>query len=270
MDGPKMVPIITASISRNNECILIAVRHAGYELLKRQGAVLGSDRRYSDARLVSAAMSTDGRKVLEGMVNGDTIVRDIDNGRVRVCSSPVPYIYCLAFSADGEGFVTSARDGLRVWNPLHSTIPHFWPRTGMPVTFISWLSGRIVTCTDDGLIETWDPVSEKRVSELRTVGQPDLVTSFACTVDGRYALVCSRGIASVWDMRSGQVRRVFVPQPEAQQLAFLSGDISQDGSTVVAGDLNGSASLWDIETGERIGRLDVSALGASDCPSYAP
>src|SRR5262249_42779358 len=75
---------------------------------------------------------------------------------------------------------------------------------------------------------------------------PSRVTTVAISPNGRYAMIGGDSEAELWDLQAGSLLRTF-----NVKLMNVGGNVafSPDGSYVLAGGSDGTARMWNVQTG---------------------
>ena len=194
--------------------------------------------------------SRDGKLLVTAGDDGTARIHRTDNGRRLRSLRHGASLTAATFSPDGSQVVTAGSDGVaRIWNtktgqPVHAL------RHGGPVTSATFSpDGRVLaTTSEDGTARIWDP---RTGSELHRLDHPHEVESASFSSDGRLlvtTLVSSAHdrIARVFDVGSGRlVARLVNPHP------VTSARFAPVGDSVVTGDIDTIARLWDGRTGAR-------------------
>ncbi len=117
---------------------------------------------------------------------------------------------------------------------------------------------RVVTRDSDRkAVMVWDADSGRKLRTLDVGG--DRIEFAVPSADGRRALVSTGLEAGLWDAESGKRLQTF----RGHQLNVINGTLSADGRQAVTASYDGTARLWDTETGKELCSL-VSIIGGRD------
>jgi WD40 repeat protein/serine/threonine protein kinase len=204
--------------------------------------------------------------------------------RQRATLTHLHWISAVAYSPDGQTFVTASRDKTaQLWStatgrPVGDKMAHDFPvwavafsPDGQTLATASGEGGR-------GDLRLWDARTGKPLGEPITRDFPtghtfSDTTSLAFTPDGRTLLGVGGGRARLWkldpDGTAGPAVRL--PHPRGVMNAVLS----PDGSQVLTGGADGTARLWSTASGRDLGvvlRHDVpeNSFGLVFGLAYSP
>jgi WD40 repeat protein len=178
-------------------------------------------------RMVSAAFSPGGRRVVTVSANGVT---------------------SADFSPDGRWVVTASGDGTaRVWDaatgqPATAPLVH---GGGVYSAAFSPDGRRVVTASVDGTARVWDTATGQPLTLSLPHG--NTVVSAAFSPDGRRMVTASDREARVWDAATGQP---LTPPLTHRGTVSRSPAFSPDGRRVVTASVDATARVWDAATGQ--------------------
>jgi WD40 repeat protein len=191
------------------------------------------------------AVTRDGRFAVSVSLNGTLKVWDIEKGEtVRTLEGHTDQVNAVAVTSDGRFAVSVSDDGtLKVWDiEKGETVRTLEGHTGLVRTVAVTRDSRFaVSESGDGTLKVWDIEKGETVYTLE--GHTDGVRAVAVTPDGRFVVSASYdGTLKVWDLKTGKA------------VAGFSGDgslitcaISQDGTTIIAGDQLGRVHLLQLK-----------------------
>jgi WD40 repeat protein len=114
--------------------------------------------------------------------------------------------------------------------------------------------GKTVVTVDVGsdLALLWDTATGVRTAALR---HPGSLNAVAFCRDGKTLVTGCNGdaLARLWDLTTGRVLRTFEHAPGWAAVTVLA--LSPDGSTLLTANLGTAPCLWDVRTGQPLGRL---------------
>jgi WD40 repeat protein len=131
---------------------------------------------------------------------------------------------------------------------------------------------RVVTASRDQTARIWDAKTGAEVHRLS--GHTDEVTSAAFSPDGKYVVTASLdGTARVWDVETGDELHTLLHDDVVYLAAtdrfvqdsgyVATGAFSPTGDRVITASLDGTAKIWDIQTGEELLILENHRIGVS-------
>ena len=162
----------------------------------------------------------------------------------------------LALHPSGETFATSSEDGvLRVWDadnlerPLAETPS---PGVGVPANAITVLrSGELVAAYGDGFVRFWNEDGSEAREPLQVDSDADAVFSVALGPDEEVlaAATATDGV-TLWDVDSRKQRN----QLNGQPVDLRDAVFTPDGTVVVGSSRQGVVAVWNVATGQGLGR----------------
>jgi len=191
-------------------------------------------------------------------------------------------VFSAAFSPDGKKIVTASYDyTARIWDvesgkELHTLLGHDGHSSGVHSAFFSPDGKKIVTTGSDGAarglpdddgnfgcVRIWNADTGKELKKLEgffvshfAVFSPDGKKIAAAgsqrIIDENTALFYARVL--IWDVDSGKI----VQQLEGHTQRVNTVDFSHDGKTILTSSRDGTARIWDTETGKELQKIEVN------------
>lgn len=222
------------------------------------------------ADVANVAYSPDGTRIATAIGNNQVKVWDSATGReLLTLAGHSSAVLTVGFSPDGAHIVTASRDGTaRIWNisPSRELLtlvngPAIASPIGASLAY-SPDGTRLAVAYSDPIAKVWDMTTGKLLLSL--VGHTDAVNHIAYSLDGtRIATAARDGTAKIWDADSGKelltlsghrdwvLGVAFSPEcvspPEAS--------VKRCGSRVATVSFDGTAIVWDAETGKELSTL---------------
>ncbi len=203
------------------------------------------------ASVTGAAYSPDGKLIVTSDSDGFARIWDASDGhQLGVLGSGGQGLGTAAFSPDGRLIATGGEDGtVTIWSvskrrpvgaevqqPLHSSVKD--------VAF-SPDGARLLTAADDGGVYIWNARSARHGKERELEEPKDFPANGAEFSAGGRLIVTAGGDGDVrvWD--AARDSKVPLRTIGLRPHAVLSAAISRDERRIVAGDIDGSVTLWE-------------------------
>ncbi|WP_052668847.1 BTAD domain-containing putative transcriptional regulator [Nitriliruptor alkaliphilus] len=205
----------------------------------------------------SVDVSPDGRRVVSGGSDATARVWEIATGReLMVLSGHGAAVHRVRFTPDGRHVLTGGGDGTtRVWDVTvggardHVTVP---AAASITTTVAFSPDGTMFASPrEPSGVTLWDTATG---DEVRTLAGPEIkLANLAFSPDGRRLAAASDliDVIPVWDVASGELERTLT----GHEKTVHAVSFARDGRLLSAG-WDGTARIWDVTTGEEVGRLD--------------
>jgi WD40 repeat protein len=209
----------------------------------------------------AVAFSPDGKTLAAGCAAGkvgELVLWDVTTRKVRwKVSQPEP-VRALAWAPDGKALVATVGPTIVLIDPGLGNSRGVVGRHGKGISCLALTTDGLTLATggDDGSIKLWDVASRKG---RRTIGaNRGSVYSVCFAPDGKRLVSTGATEARLWEPGTGKALRTWTHD------GFLvrSAVFTPDGKGIVTGGWDGSARLWDAQTGEQRGHF--SGLGGLD------
>jgi WD40 repeat protein len=197
----------------------------------------------------SAEFSPDQTRIVTASWDGDARIFDVKTGHLvgNPLTGSAPGIASAAFSPDGRRIVTAAFDGTaQIWDADTGTAIG-GPLKGddKKLTGASFGAGGnvVVTASVDGSTRLWEYATGKLLKLFPGHGNP--IHTAALSLDGKTIVTASGSIAQVWTIEdtSFEVRTL------RHEGVVRSAMFSADGTQVLTASEDGTAVVWNADTG---------------------
>lgn len=221
-----------------------------------------------EAPIDSAEFSPDGRLVALAIEDGTARITDGATGEtVATLDTGAQFVGDAVFSPDGRKLFTGDSSGrLTTWAvPSGQRLSSFRAaRSGLVTVAVSPDGRSVATGSQTGEIGVFDLAGRR----LEAPGPlADRINSVAFSPDGRRLLTASRDDSAglrVWSLVGGET--LALGESGGQDARF-----SPNGDRVAAVGIDGSAEIWDAETGEQLGKpLQVQFRGFLTRVAWVP
>jgi WD40 repeat protein len=197
-----------------------------------------------------------GAMFISGGDDSQIVVRALIDGKVlyRISAREYGHVRSLEVAADGKRVLCLYEKGVVVWDLDTKTATRVLKDTGATVADMSTDGKVAVLGGYDGKLLAWEIDAG---SEPRQIGSHQHgVFAVAIMPDGKRVVSGGGGdyVLRMRDLATGDEIRSFA----AHKAVTYTIEVSADGKRMVSGSHDGTARLWDAETGEEITRLDQS------------
>jgi len=208
------------------------------------------------------AFSPDGKLIATASDDETSKIWDVKTGKelLTLLGHDGP-VHDISFSPDGKHLATASDDGTaRIWNTKTGKSEITFPGHGDIVFEVAYSPDgtRVATSGLDEYVRIWEAVSGDEVLALPFEGG-DQLRGLAFSLDGRRIAVTSTRYpwGRVWDASTGEVVLNGFPyhRDVVVDIAY-----SADGKLIATASSDGTAKIWDADSGELLYTLAGHAL----------
>ncbi|HEV2394038.1 MAG TPA: protein kinase [Verrucomicrobiae bacterium] len=197
----------------------------------------------------SAQFSPDGKRILTVSEDWTAQVWDAQSGQPLTRLGLGGQVGAAQFSPDGTRVVTATWDQARVWDassgqPLTPPLPH----NGLVASAQFSPDGRRLVTMCGASAWVWDAQDGRKLAELQTGGKLSLLLA-QFSPDGSSIITAAWDQVRVWDAKNG---RVLTMLPQLGSSFARSAQFSPDGKRIVTASGDGSARVWDAQSGQQL------------------
>ncbi len=181
-------------------------------------------------------------------------------------------IHSAVFSPDGNNILTANDSGAHVWEIATGEIR----RSFIALDVLDLVSTacyspdgkHILTGHRDGKVRLWDAKTSEGLRTVNHTNKPHCISALSYSPDGSMFLSSDGGELIIWRADSAEKIRTFTfnkTTPDTFDDYPLSPSFSPDGETIMVGFHDGTFSIWDVDSGERLKSFDSqgSRFGAN-------
>jgi WD40 repeat protein len=199
--------------------------------------------------VTSVAFSPNGRFILTGSEDSTACLWEAATGdEIRCFQGHSASVKSAIFSPDGRQVLTGSEDGTaRVWN-IKTGRQILQLKTKSLVSSVSFSpDGRwILTAGNDPNVRLWDAATGAELHRWEIPPEQGAYASFS--PNGELVLICAGKEVTLWDRESSNLRLRF-------QISVQSSVFSSDGRFLLGAENDGSAILFDANSGHEIRRF---------------
>jgi WD40 repeat protein len=225
------------------------------------------------SNILDAAIDRSGTTVLAGTSDGRTLLWQPRRKRVRVLGARSGHVFRVAFSRRGSRALAAGANGLlTVWQLGRGATPvRSWHRSFPDLTIAAFDQDgqHVLVASSSGPTEMWTPEGDA----LRRIG-PRAASAAALSPDGTMVATgtaapvvdyffssstVGKGIARVWDRKSGRKGAYVAPRGDVTSLAF-----DPRGTRIVTGTSTGAVSIWQPRLKLGLAKIWANLRGHTD------
>ena len=164
-------------------------------------------------------------------------------------SAPPAGTFNLGLSRDGRRLITSAFNGLQVWDPVSGQrVVRLEPADPLPFILAVTPDGTRVAGYGGNRVRVWDPVSGRELCECD--GPHGYIWALGFAQNGTALVGAYSAELRVWDAATGKTRDVLTrPKVEPRSIG-----VGGSGPELSVGYHDGSVAIWDLAA-SRVSRL---------------
>ncbi|RCJ14496.1 hypothetical protein A6S26_10270 [Nostoc sp. ATCC 43529] len=214
-----------------------------------------SNNSYKEGRVLSVAISPDGRTLASGSLDKTIKIWNLTTGQeIRTLNGHSDWVSSVAISADGRTLVSSSSDStIKIWNLTTGQEIRTLNGHSSTVDSVAFSAdGRtLASGSRDNTIKIWNLTTGQ---EIRTLNSHSYaVNSVAFSPDGRTLASNSwNKTIKIWNLTTGQEIRTLNGHSDV----VWSVAISPDGRTLASGSRDNTIKIWNLTTGQEISTLN--------------
>lgn len=221
-------------------------------LIIRAQEIAGKYRFPQEVEVISAAVSTDGKKIASGSEDKTVKVWDTATGReLRSFQGHGAPVSSVAFSPDGKRVLSGSRDKtLKMWDVVSGRELRTFRGHHSGITSVTFSPDgkRVLSGSSDETLKLWDAESG---NEIRTLEGGFELLSVAFSPDGNKVLAGGTSVGKaikLWAADSG--RELGSLGKDGDIIAAVA--FSPDGKKILSGSFDGTIKLWNADTGKEL------------------
>lgn len=228
------------------------------------------------AYVTSIAISTDGKRIASGGLDGSVIIWDVSSGDPLLqLPGHADAIEEVTFSPDGKWLVTAGDDtALRIWDVMTGDmLQQYTDFTGVVVGVTFSPDGQQLAFSDDSLhVWQFDPETTKDGNPIKSrevftipVASPGSFSADGKVLAGSGGSDTSGIVIKLWDAATGRELLTLAGQKDVKGLAF-----SPDGKSLASTSSDGTIRIWSLSPGEEQITVSVPVAGFGTRVVYNP
>jgi len=226
----------------------------------------------------NSILSPDGKKLMTACRDGTVRIWDVDSGKeINKFEGHVGFFTVLAFSHDGEKYITSEAGTIRIRDIHSGEALQTIEVQGISLHFRGFLfdGGKIVTNSTDNVIRIWCVDSGKELQKIDGWGS-------MISLDGKRIVVTHDVVNNHVPVRDGLTTKIFevyldtckeISQPLVHIKTFpvLSCfGVSPNGKQILVANSGGTVRLLDVDSGRELQKLELTQAGDVKFDPLAP
>ncbi|WP_019508820.1 NB-ARC domain-containing protein [Pleurocapsa sp. PCC 7319] len=199
--------------------------------------------------VLSVAYSPDGQYLATGDTNGEIILWEVNQGRLKSrIRADSNWIRSVAFSPNGQFLAsTGENQTIKIWSMVDDSCIQMINDVQNQVWVVSFSpdGSTIVSAGEDKTVKIWSVESGQCLKTF--VGHSDCVRSVAFSLDGQYLASGSEDkTVKIWSVASGQCLNTFTGHNNwIRAVAF-----SLDGQYLASGSEDKTVKIWSVASGQ--------------------
>ncbi|KAF7348813.1 WD40 repeat-like protein [Mycena venus] len=198
------------------------------------------------SRVLSVAISPDGKQIVSGSEDHTVRIWDSETGEVIICSKHNDEVNAVAFSPNGQQIVSGGGDGLRIWDSKTDALVNTLIGQDILLSVAFSPNGKQLACGSSAKkVQLWDLTMGTVTGELE--GHTGRVQSVVFSPNGKcIASGSDDHTVRVWDT---ECRTLLAGPFKGHTGWILSVAFSPDGKLIVSGSRDQTVRVCDSATG---------------------